>query len=152
MALRGRDAQKLRNRCAFDGLGNGIVELTSQIGDGLCAHVVHPGAIRGIVGLKLLRDEKLSHLVVAGEVQTPQIDDGVAVQDQADGLKVSERELVECLEALAGRFRHVWRVRRTWPAAWGLRDLDGGYPEGWFTTDREARRRLPGPYSSGGPC
>jgi hypothetical protein len=62
--------------------------------------VLHPREIGGVVRAELLGDEEVPNLERVFEVQPMPVDDRVATQDEANGLEIGERELVESLEAV----------------------------------------------------
>ena len=76
-----------------------------QVVDRLRLDRVHARAIRGLVRVELLRDAEIPDFSVALEVQAVPVDDRVTAKDESDSLEVGEGELVESLEAIAGRHR-----------------------------------------------
>jgi hypothetical protein len=62
--------------------------------------VLHPREIGGVVWTELLGDEEVPNLERVLEVQPVPVDDRVAAQDEANGLEIGERELVESLETV----------------------------------------------------
>src|SRR6185503_11372400 len=69
MTLGGRDEQKLFGGGLLDGLGDGKLEMSPEVADGLALEVLHPLAVFGVVGVELLRDDELACLFGRGEVQ-----------------------------------------------------------------------------------
>ena len=47
----------------------------------------------GVVGVELVGDQELAHVVSLVEVEPAPVDDRVAAQDEADGLEVGQGEL-----------------------------------------------------------
>jgi hypothetical protein len=77
--------------------------------------VFHSREIGRLPGTKLLCDEEVFDLLGTLEVEPMPIDDGVPAKDEAYGLEIGERELVERLEAVDrvgfGQVRStVWRA------------------------------------------
>jgi hypothetical protein len=66
--------------------------------------VLHPSEIGGVFGTELLGEKKVANLARILEVQSVPVDDRVTPENEANGLKVGERELVEGLEPF-GRIR-----------------------------------------------
>ena len=92
--------EELGDRRPLDRARDRVLELPSQVGDGLGLHVLHARAVGGVVEAQLLGSQELADLVVACEVEPSPVDDRVAAENEPYRLEVGERELVERLQAL----------------------------------------------------
>ncbi len=94
----GREQEQLLHGGALDGLGDGELEVATQVGDRLVLDALQPRPIGGLVGTELLRDEEAAGGGGVLEVEAVPVDDRVAAEDEAERLELHQRELVVGLE------------------------------------------------------
>ena len=107
-----RQYEQLLNGRALDRARDGVLELASQVGDRLGLDVLHARAVGGFVRVGAPgRRGTRGLLALASKFEPAPVDDRVAAQDEADGLEVGERELVEALQPVARECARSARVR-----------------------------------------
>jgi hypothetical protein len=100
VSLAGGEQQELDDARPLDGAGDGEVEIAAEVLDRFVLDALEAGLIDRIFGPELLRVEKTSCFGFVAKVETVPVDDGVAAQDQADGLEIREAELFDALEPI----------------------------------------------------
>ena len=139
----GGEPDQLLDRGLLDRLGDRILEVTAEVAHRLLLDGRHARAVRGLVRVELLRAEEVVDLLVRLQVEPMPIDHRVAAEDEANGLEIGERELVDSFETL-GRFVRLdgHLIRRYFIP--GPRPGRRGEPRGsaLFDPDRGRHRRI----------
>ena len=110
-ARRGEQEQLARRHGVRHVLGDAVAEVARQVLDGVGAQLLEAVHVVGVVGIELVAREEAVDLGGVGEGEAVPVDDRAAAQEQAHGLDVAERRLLEAGDVLARRAPPLVRRR-----------------------------------------